>query len=83
MEGPASGEKRKLLFSAVDVIEDCSAKKAKIEQETVAAAAAAEAPAAAPAAEAPAAAPAAVVPAEDDDPDNACMALFGDLKKYD
>ena len=82
LEGPASGEKRKLLFAAVDVIEDSSAKKAKIEQETAAAAAAAEAPAAAPSAEAPAAAPAAEAPAEDDDPDNACMAMFGDLDMY-
>ena len=68
--------------AALGVIEDSSAKKANIEQETAAAAAAAEAPAAAPAAEAPAAAPAAEAPAEDEQPDNQCMAMFGDLDLY-
>ena len=72
LEGPAKGEKRKTLFATLDVVEDAPAKKAKIPQ--------------APAKEsvAPtAAAPAAEAPAEDEQPDNPCTAMFGDLDLYD
>ena len=71
LEGPQKGDKRKVPFSTVEVIEDNPGKKAKV----------AEAPAAAaPAAEDEA--PAAEAPVEDEKPDNKCMALFGDLNFY-
>ena len=72
LEGPAQGEKRKTLFATVDVVEDAPAKKAKIPQ----------APAQESVAEAPAAAPAAEAPADDEQPDNQCMSMFGDLDLY-
>ena len=71
LEGPRKGEKRKLPFATVDVVEEAPAKKAQIPQ--------------APAKEsvAPtAAAPAAEALAEDEHPDNQCMAMFGNLDLY-
>ena len=77
LEGPMKGEKRKALFATVNVVESAP-KKANISQEQEPAASAA----AAPAAEATAAAPAAEAPAEDEQPDDQCLALFGDLDLY-
>ena len=70
LEGPEKGEKRKALLAIVDVVEDAPAKQAKIPQ---APAKESMAPtAAAPGADAP----------EDEQHDNQCMAMFGDLELY-
>ena len=81
LEGPSRGDKRKVPFSAVQVVEDAPGKKAKIQQAP--ALHPVEPTPAAPAAATEAPAPAEnEAPEEDEQPDNQCMALFGDLDLY-
>ena len=76
LEGPRKGDKRKHTFATVDVVEEAP-KKANIPPTAAAPAAETAAP--------PAAAPAAEAESEDEEqpqPDNQCMAMFGDLDLY-
>ena len=78
LEGPAKGEKRKVLFTSVNVVDSVPAKKPKIEKANSSASGAASSAAAAPAATQQEE----VEEEEDEKPDDKCMALFGDLNLF-